>query len=237
MTQSKEGMSHGDVNFSGGEENEFNKEDIGRLRSFLDLLEKSKGTCSLAHSGPSYEEDENWTCEAIPQTLSEALGKEEWKHAMRIEMETLEKTKTWELVELLTGKRPHSVSGGVMALIVYVDDIIVTGNDSDEKEALRKYLAKEFKIKDLGKLKYFLGIEIARSKEGIFVSQQKYVLDLLEETGSLTDRRLTSGYCTFFGGNLATWGTKKQPVVARSSSEVKFRLMAQDMIKYGASLI
>ncbi|KAK2985412.1 hypothetical protein RJ640_007354 [Escallonia rubra] len=103
----------------------------------------------------------------------------------------------------------HSASGGVTALIVYVDDIIVTGNDSNEKEALRKYLAKEFEIKDLGKLKYFLGIEVARSKEGIFVSQQKYVLDLLEET--------------------VIWRSKKQPVVARSSSEAEFRSMAQDI--------
>ncbi|KAK3021191.1 hypothetical protein RJ639_046605 [Escallonia herrerae] len=57
-----------------------------------------------------------------------------------------------------------------------------------EKEALRKYLAKEFEIKDLRKLKYFLGIEVAWSKEGIFVSQQIYVLDLLEETGKLDCR-------------------------------------------------
>ncbi|KAK2993286.1 hypothetical protein RJ640_022125 [Escallonia rubra] len=67
-------------------------------------------------------------------------------------------------------------------LIAYVHDIIITGNDPDEKEALGKYLAKEFKIRDLGKLKYFLRIDVARSKEGIFVSQQKYVLDLLKET-------------------------------------------------------
>ena len=43
----------------------------------------------------------------------------------------------------------HSASGGVTTLIVYVDDIIVTGNDPDEKETLQKYLAKEFEIKTL----------------------------------------------------------------------------------------
>ena len=46
-------------------------------------------------------------------------------------------------------------------------------------------LASEFEIKDLGELKYFLGMEFARSKEGISVSQRKYVLDLLGETGML----------------------------------------------------
>ena len=74
---------------------------------------------------------------------------------------------------------------GVTALLVYVDDIIVTGNDEKEKESLEKCLAREFEIKELGKLKYFLGIEVARSKQGIFISQRKYVLDLLKETGKL----------------------------------------------------
>ncbi|CAL5375989.1 unnamed protein product [Camellia sinensis] len=45
--------------------------------------------------------------------------------------------------------------------------------------------------------------------------------------GSVTDRRLTSGYCTFVGGNLVTWRSKKQNVVARSSAEAEFRAMAQ----------
>ena len=52
---------------------------------------------------------------------------------------------------------------------MYVDDIVVTGNDTVEIGKLKTYLAKEFEIKDLGTLRYFLDIEVARSKEGIFV--------------------------------------------------------------------
>lgn len=69
--------------------------------------------------------------------------------------------------------------------IVYVDDIVLTGDDCDELAKLKKKLAEEFEIKDLGALKYFLGMEFARSREGIFVNQKKYVIDLLNETGML----------------------------------------------------
>lgn len=225
-----------------------------------------------------------------------------------------------------------STKDKLSVLIVYVDDIILTGDDTDEMNRLKQCLAKEFEIKDLGQLRYFLGMEIARSKEGIVVSQRKYTLDLLKETGmsgckpadtpieanvklgevkkgvhvnacryqrlvgkliylshtrpdiafavsmvsqfmhspceehfeavfrilrylkatpgkglffgknqqrgievytdadwagSITDRRSTSGYCTFIWGNLVTWRSKKQSVVARSSAEVEFRSMAQ----------
>ncbi|XP_050160289.1 uncharacterized mitochondrial protein AtMg00810-like [Malus sylvestris] len=216
-------------------------------------------------------------------------------------------------------------------LILYVDDMVITGNDVEEIQKLQKYLAKEFEMKDLGIPKYFLGIEVARSKHGIFLSQNKYVIDLLTKTGmlackpadtsieqnhrlgdyhdqvptnkeryqrlvgrliylsytrpdlayavsvvnqfmhrpseahmdvvqrilrylkatsgkglmfsnhghqevegytdvdwagSVTDRRSTSGYFTFVGGNLVTWRSKKQHVVARSSVEAEFRGMA-----------
>ena len=65
-------------------------------------------------------------------------------------------------------------------LIVYVRDIIVT-TDEEEIKNLKTLLAKEFEIKDLRTLRYFLIMEVARSKQGIFVSQQEYVLDLLQE--------------------------------------------------------
>jgi Reverse transcriptase (RNA-dependent DNA polymerase) len=59
--------------------------------------------------------------------------------------------------------------------------MIITGNDEKEMHTLEEKLSQEFEMKNLGKFKYFLGIEVMRSKEGIFLSQRKYVLDLLKE--------------------------------------------------------
>ncbi|RVX23597.1 Retrovirus-related Pol polyprotein from transposon TNT 1-94 [Vitis vinifera] len=227
-------------------------------------------------------------------------------------------------------KKSHA--GKMAILIVYVDDIILSGNDMEELQNLKKYLSEEFEVKDLGNLKYFLGMEVARSRKGIVVSQRKYILDLLKETGMLgckpidtpmdsqkklgiekestpvdrgryqrlvgrliylshtrpdigfavsavsqfmhspteehmeavyrilrylkmtpgkglffrktenrdtevysdadwagniIDRRSTSGYCSFVWGNLVTWRSKKQSVVARSSAEAEYRALAQ----------
>ncbi len=61
--------------------------------------------------------------------------------------------------------------------------MIITGDDKEEISRLQKALAIDFEMKNLGGLKYFLGIEVARSREGIFLSQRKYVLDVLTEVG------------------------------------------------------
>ncbi|GJX06513.1 putative RNA-directed DNA polymerase [Tanacetum coccineum] len=76
-------------------------------------------------------------------------------------------------------------NGKVTTLIVYVDDMVVTRNYTEEMTNLQTILATEFELKDLGHLNYFLGIEVARSKSGISMCQRKYVLDLLTETGML----------------------------------------------------
>ena len=59
--------------------------------------------------------------------------------------------------------------------------LVVTGDDLKAIVQLKKSLSKKFEIKDLGALKYFLGIEVARSKHEIYISQKKYVLNLLQE--------------------------------------------------------
>lgn len=77
----------------------------------------------------------------------------------------------------------HSLDGKVVILIVYVDDIVLTGNDVSTISELKKNLSSKFEMKDLGTMRYILGIEVARSKKGIVVSQRKYIFDLLKETG------------------------------------------------------
>lgn len=210
---------------------------------------------------------------------------------------------------------------------------MITGNDDVEIKNLKKMLAKSFEVKDLGFLHFFLGIEVAYGAQGIYLSQRKYVLDLLAETrmleskaaatpiepnlritansgepvdrgryqrlvgrliylshtrpdiayavslvsrymhdprsghldavnrilrylkgcpgkgillsnhghlevegytdadwaGCLDDRRSTSGYCIFLGGNLVSWRSKKQSVVARSTVEAELRSMASGL--------
>ncbi|CAN0870173.1 Retrovirus-related Pol polyprotein from transposon TNT 1-94 [Linum grandiflorum] len=225
----------------------------------------------------------------------------------------------------------HRQEGKITILIVYVDDIIITGNDEEEIQRLKGNLKEEFELKDLGEMKYFLGMEVARSHKGITISQRKYVLDLLDEVGmtgckpaetpmqpniqfskstdgkrahkgrhqqlvgkliylshtrpdityavsivsqfmsdpteehmaaviyiirylkktpglglmfkrnnsrivelytdaswasEVTSRRSTTGYCSYVWGNLVTWRSKKQSVVARSSAEAEYRALA-----------
>jgi len=228
----------------------------------------------------------------------------------------------------------HRTTGTVL-LLVYVDDIIITGDDSKGIQEVKQHLDTVFQTKDLGPLRYFLGLEIVRRPDGLVISQRKYCLDLLHDAGhsgckpintpmdvnhklcakasdsdlllgnpeyyrrlvgkliyltvtrpdisfavgivsrymhsprrshlqaverilrylktspgqglvyktsssaptlmtysdadyagSLDDRRSTSGYCTYFGGHLITWRSKKQAVVARSSAEAEYRAMA-----------
>lgn len=78
----------------------------------------------------------------------------------------------------------HTSHDKMVVLIVYVD-IILTSNDEGEMKSLKGKLANDFQIKDLGMLKYYLGMEFATLKQGILINQKKYIVDLLQEIGLL----------------------------------------------------
>ncbi|KAJ3698209.1 hypothetical protein LUZ61_001914 [Rhynchospora tenuis] len=223
------------------------------------------------------------------------------------------------------------VQGQLIIVLVYVDDIIITGSDNSMISNCIAQLNTRFAIKDLGPLHYFLGIAVNNNSKGMHLSQSKYIKDLLQRTnmlsakptttplatdmalfpgdsepfsdphlyrstvgalqyatvtrpdisfavnklsqfmhsptsnqwmavkhvlrylsgtlhhglqfhaksdaqlhaytdadwaGSSFDRRSTSGYSIFWGHNLISWSAKKQPTVARSSTEAEYRSLA-----------
>ena len=78
----------------------------------------------------------------------------------------------------------HSASSFVAAL-VYVDDILIVGDNDTAIENFKDSLKQAFKLRDLGDAKYFLGFEIARNADGISINQRKYTLELLQDAGYL----------------------------------------------------
>ncbi|GJX94339.1 ribonuclease H-like domain-containing protein [Tanacetum coccineum] len=72
-----------------------------------------------------------------------------------------------------------------LALLVYVDDITITSNSVSEIDKFKVFFKSKFIIKDLGKLKYFLGIEVIDTDKGICLNKRKFMLDLLSEYGML----------------------------------------------------
>ncbi|XP_061336488.1 uncharacterized mitochondrial protein AtMg00810-like [Gastrolobium bilobum] len=69
------------------------------------------------------------------------------------------------------------------AFLVYVDDIVLDGNDMIEIQDVKGHLDNLFRIKDLGPLRFFLGFEVAHSQRGILLNQRKYTLELLSDGG------------------------------------------------------
>ncbi|GKC77016.1 ribonuclease H-like domain-containing protein [Tanacetum coccineum] len=125
-----------------------------------------------------------------------------------------------------------SDKGVFLAFLVYVDDIIITGNSVFEIEKFKVFPKSKFMIKDLGKLKYFFRIEVIDTDKGICLNQRKYVLDLLSEYDILKAVLDWDTYCEDF--------CKKQNTLSKSSTVAEYRALASvnnSAIKIAANLI
>ncbi|GFY97761.1 hypothetical protein Acr_12g0003020 [Actinidia rufa] len=134
----------------------------------------------------------------IPHLVHEALQNPLWVSAMKAEMEALQRNRTWDLIAFPKRERTigckwvfsikYLANGPVdryKARLVAKGFTQISGDDASGIVQVKCGLRKAFDIKDLGPLRYFLGIEVAQSHHGISLSQRKYSLDLLQDTGML----------------------------------------------------
>lgn len=77
----------------------------------------------------------------------------------------------------------REANGGLLLLAIYVDDMFVTGTSIDMINEFKKEMSTKFEMSDLGKLSYYLGIEVHQHEEGITLNQKRYALRILEEAG------------------------------------------------------
>ena len=80
---------------------------------------------------------------------------------------------------------------GITLILLYVDDMILTGDDSAGIRSLQHFLYQHFEMKDLGTLSYFLGLKVTSSFDGYYLSQAEYAYDLLSKAG-ITDNKIVS---------------------------------------------
>lgn len=78
----------------------------------------------------------------------------------------------------------------ITLVLIYMENILISGNCLHSINDLKNTLSSRFHIKDMGPVSYFLGLKIDRSKDGFFVSQRKYVLDLLKDFGMINSTPL-----------------------------------------------
>ncbi len=74
---------------------------------------------------------------------------------------------------------------GIVVIVIYVDDLIITGDSDADIFDLKKLLKQKFEMKDLGELHYFLGIEVVQSPKGIWLLQRQYALNKLSKYGMM----------------------------------------------------
>ncbi|KAI3776447.1 hypothetical protein L1987_46232 [Smallanthus sonchifolius] len=124
-------------------------------------------------------ENETWVCRLQKSLYGLKQASRNWYHKFTSTLEEMGFKQSLADPSLFTYKTDvvHA------AVLIYVDDVIMVGDDINKIRDTKAELHRRFTIKDLGNLKYFLGIEVARTKDGIVLSQRKYTLDILRDMG------------------------------------------------------
>ena len=78
---------------------------------------------------------------------------------------------------------------GITVFLLYVDDMIITGDDMQGIQDLKPFFCRQFEMKDLGPLNYFLGLEVSSSADGYYLTQARYTSDLISRA-SITDSKI-----------------------------------------------
>eukprot|EP00253_Pinus_taeda_P007458 PITA_07458 len=122
------------------------------------------------------------------------------------------------------------VGKSLIILVLYVDDLILTGSDPNLINHVKSSLKKKFEMTDLGHLHYFLGLQVLQSKEGISLSQSNAEESPLlvgftdsDWDGNPDDQKSTVSYAFTLGSGPITWACKNQGVISLSSSEAEYR--------------
>ena len=97
----------------------------------------------------------------------------------------------------------HS-SHGTLLLLLFVDDMVLTGNNPIYFDPFIDQLGREFAIKDLEQLYYFLGVEVYSFSDGLFLSQTKYARDLLDRAQMVGCLPISTPIATKVGLNLSS---------------------------------
>nr|GEU50865.1 ribonuclease H-like domain-containing protein [Tanacetum cinerariifolium] len=142
--------------------------------------------------------------------------------------------------------------GDIFLVQVYVDDIIFGSTNKELCKAFEKLMKDKFQMSSMGELTFFLGLQVKQKYNGIFISQDKYVVEILKKfsltdgkststpidtekpllkdldgedvdyAGASLDRKSITGGCQLLGCRLISWKCKKQTVVATSSTEAEY---------------